>query len=84
MRNTFVNTLVELAKKDRDIEPVSYTHLDLLARRDDEGRITTYSKECEFSGWDMWGRKYAVSYTHLRAGARRQYKGRSYKAQIVH
>lgn len=33
---------------------------DLLSRRDDDGRITTYSKECEFSGWDMWGRKYVL------------------------
>ncbi len=33
---------------------------DLISRQDAEGRITTYGKECEFSGWDMWGRKYVL------------------------
>ena len=33
---------------------------DLLTMQDGEGRITTYSPECEFSGWDMWGRKYVL------------------------
>ncbi len=33
---------------------------ELLARQDADGRITTYSRECEFSGWDMWGRKYVL------------------------
>lgn len=33
---------------------------DLLKMQDKDGRITTYSPECEFSGWDMWGRKYVL------------------------
>ena len=33
---------------------------DLLEMQDEDGRITTYSSECEFSGWDMWGRKYVL------------------------
>ena len=32
----------------------------LLATQDDEGRITTYTKETEFNGWDMWTRKYVL------------------------
>ncbi len=32
----------------------------LLATQDDEGRITTYTKETEFHGWDMWTRKYVL------------------------
>ncbi|MBQ8849363.1 MAG: glycoside hydrolase family 127 protein [Clostridia bacterium] len=33
---------------------------ELLATADSEGRITTYSKEYEFNGWDLWGRKYVL------------------------
>ena len=33
---------------------------DLLSTQDELGRITTYSIEQEFNGWDMWGRKYVL------------------------
>lgn len=33
---------------------------DMLGMQDADGRITTYSPEREFSGWDMWGRKYVL------------------------
>ncbi|MBQ9783075.1 MAG: glycoside hydrolase family 127 protein [Clostridia bacterium] len=33
---------------------------DFLTVADGEGRITTYSKDYEFNGWDMWGRKYVL------------------------
>ncbi len=33
---------------------------DLLSTQDELGRITTYSKEYEFNGWDLWGRKYVM------------------------
>lgn len=33
---------------------------DLLSTEDELGRITTYSVEQEFNGWDMWGRKYVL------------------------
>ena len=32
----------------------------LLSFQDEDGRISTYSRGCEFSGWDMWGRKYVL------------------------
>ncbi len=32
----------------------------LVATQDSEGRITTYGKYTEFSGWDMWCRKYVL------------------------
>lgn len=32
----------------------------LLREQDEEGRISTYSREKEFSGWDMWSRKYVM------------------------
>ena len=36
------------------------TVTDLLDTQDDLGRITTYSIENEFDGWDIWGRKYVL------------------------
>ncbi|MBQ7378430.1 MAG: glycoside hydrolase family 127 protein [Clostridia bacterium] len=32
----------------------------LLDTQDEHGRITTYPKDCEFRGWDMWTRKYVL------------------------
>lgn len=34
--------------------------LALLSKQDSQGRICTYTTETEFSGWDMWGRKYVM------------------------
>ncbi len=33
---------------------------DLLTTQDKLGRISSYSVENEFNGWDMWGRKYVL------------------------
>lgn len=33
---------------------------DLLTTEDSAGRISTYSPDGEFCGWDMWGRKYVL------------------------
>lgn len=33
----------------------------ILAAREENGRISTYSVESEFNGWDMWCRKYALT-----------------------
>lgn len=33
---------------------------DLLCTQDEKGRITTYSLQNEFRGWDVWGRKYVL------------------------
>ena len=33
---------------------------DLLSVQDGKGRITSYDVEHEFSGWDIWGRKYVL------------------------
>ncbi len=33
----------------------------LLSKQSDDGAITTYSKEMEFEGWDLWGRKYVLT-----------------------
>lgn len=34
---------------------------DLLACADSDGRISSYSRGLEFSGWDMWCRKYVLT-----------------------
>lgn len=33
---------------------------DLVDSQDELGRISTYSTEKEFDGWDLWGRKYVL------------------------
>ncbi len=33
---------------------------DLVAAQDELGRISTYSAEKEFDGWDLWSRKYVL------------------------
>lgn len=33
---------------------------DIISAQDDLGRISTYSVEKEFDGWDMWARKYVL------------------------
>lgn len=33
---------------------------DILTAEDAQGRISTYSCECELDGWDLWGRKYVL------------------------
>ena len=34
---------------------------DLLRARRPDGRISTYSDTCQFTGWDLWGRKYVMT-----------------------
>ena len=41
-------------------EILENTVRDLLTTQDEKGRITTYSREKEFTSWDMWGRKYVL------------------------
>lgn len=33
----------------------------ILLKQDDSGRISSYSEEVEFNGWDLWGRKYVAT-----------------------
>lgn len=33
---------------------------DLLSFEEESGRISSYSRETEFHGWDLWGRKYVA------------------------
>ena len=42
-------------------EKMRETVLDLLETAEDDGRISTYTRECECSGWDIWCRKYVLT-----------------------
>lgn len=33
---------------------------DMIESADESGRISTYAKNHEFDGWDIWGRKYVL------------------------
>ena len=33
---------------------------DMLTVADEDGRVSSYSRETEFSGWDIWSRKYVI------------------------
>ena len=37
---------------------LKYAASELLKTQGADGSITTYKKDSEFAGWDMWGRKY--------------------------
>lgn len=41
-------------------ETLAGTVRELISLQDESGRVSTYSKEHEFHGWDIWGRKYIL------------------------
>lgn len=46
---------------DKELYDILYdTVKALLAAQDKDGRITTYTKDCEYNGWDVWTRKYVL------------------------
>ena len=46
---------------DEELYEIMYdTVKNLLATQDELGRITTYTVEAEYNGWDMWTRKYVL------------------------
>lgn len=47
--------------KDKELYKIlKDTVLDMMSAQDSLGRISTYSVEHEFDGWDMWARKYVL------------------------
>jgi DUF1680 family protein len=47
--------------KDKELYDIlEHTVRAVISHSDSDGRIATYSKENEFHGWDMWGRKYVL------------------------
>ena len=46
---------------DEELYGILYdTVKELLSTQDEDGRIATYTKECEYNGWDVWTRKYVL------------------------
>ena len=41
-------------------EILSETVRDLLSAADEDGRVSSYKREKEFCGWDLWCRKYVI------------------------
>ena len=50
----------EYTKNDALYDVLVDTVKDLMTTQDDLGRISTYSVETEFDGWDIWCRKYVL------------------------
>lgn len=50
----------EYTKSEELYEVMCDTVRDLLSTADELGRISTYSIETEFDGWDLWCRKYVL------------------------
>ncbi len=45
--------------RDRELYGIlEMTVIELIEKQEGSGRLSTYSEENEFSGWDMWCRKY--------------------------
>lgn len=66
---------------DEDLYQILYdTVKGLLATQDEDGRITTYTKEAQFHGWDMWTRKYVLVGCMYFYGI---CKDESFKAEIL-
>ena len=42
---------------------LEYAVRELLKVQREDGRFSTYSKEAQFNGWDLWGRKYVLTGT---------------------
>ena len=47
-------------KNDKLYNTLAKTVKDMINAADDLGRISTYTVEKEFDGWDIWGRKYVL------------------------
>ncbi len=55
-------SLIYQYTKDEELYSVLTEAVEkILAAQDERGRISTYSVEAEFNGWDMWCRKYVLT-----------------------
>ena len=50
----------QVTADDALFDLLTETVKDMLKTQDVYGRMTTYSKEKELDGWDLWGRKYIL------------------------
>jgi len=53
--------LVYAYSKDGELyEVMTETVRDLLTAAESDGRVSSYAREKEFDGWDLWSRKYVI------------------------
>ena len=50
----------EYTHDDELYDVLTETVRDMLTVAENDGRVSTYDREAEFDGWDMWCRKYAI------------------------
>lgn len=50
----------EYTRDDELYDVLTETVRDMLTVAEEDGRVSTYSREVEFNGWDMWCRKYVI------------------------
>ncbi|MBE6597727.1 MAG: hypothetical protein E7641_08695 [Ruminococcaceae bacterium] len=50
----------EYSRDEKLYEVLSETVRDMITVADGDGRVSTYSRETEFWGWDLWSRKYVM------------------------
>ncbi len=50
----------EYTKNKTLYDVLTHSVKDMLTTQDKNGRFSTYSREHEFTGWDVWGRKYVL------------------------
>ena len=48
----------EYSRDDELYDVLTETVRDMLTVAENDGRVSTYDREAEFDGWDMWCRKY--------------------------
>ena len=50
----------EFTRDEELYDVLTETVRDMLTVADSDGRVSTYDRETEFNGWDMWCRKYVI------------------------
>ena len=50
----------EYSKNPALYEVLKETVLDMMTTADEDGRVSSFTRETEFDAWDLWGRKYVL------------------------
>ena len=52
--------IYEFTRDEELYDVITESVRDMLTVAESDGRVSTYSRESEFNGWDMWCRKYVI------------------------
>lgn len=50
----------EYSRDEKLYDTLTETVKDMITVADEDGRVSTYKREAEFWGWDLWSRKYVM------------------------